>query len=97
KPTRHRIKAGMIAVILAEKRSMPELAHEAFAALSPLLSDPSVADDLNTLSLLLIYHSVFGDIDTSERLAHQMLQTAEQLEPGAAAHVQRKAGVALLR
>lgn len=94
---RHRLTAGIAALILADQDAIPELGTQVFEILSSVLPAPQKTADLLALKFLLIYHSSFGDRDASLDIAHRALVHANELEPAVAAGIQRLAAVALLR
>jgi len=93
---RHRIRAALVAMIFADTTYDPAFALEVHAAACEALRPLSDAGDERVLNVLLIYHSRFGDVSESVRIAHRLLELARTKPVTDAADLQRKAGVALL-
>jgi DNA-binding SARP family transcriptional activator/tetratricopeptide (TPR) repeat protein len=93
----HRIRAATSLVILADMETDPQLATEAFSAVQSERHAGAFASDVARLVFFMIYESRFGNIETSLKLADQLLTLSESLNRVRSADIQRKCGVAFVR
>jgi len=92
---RHKLRAALVAIIFADTTYDPSFAHEIHAAVADVLQPLADAGDPRALTVLLIFHSRFGDVAESVRLAHRVAAIASTQSAADAANLQRKAAVAL--
>ena len=95
-PLHHRLRAAMVGLIAAEESHDSSFAHDVYASMETVLAEGARNDDPGALKVLLIYHSRFGDIGESIRVAHRLLTLAATRPLPECADLRRKAAVALL-
>jgi len=94
-PLEQRISAATTMLIIAESDDRPDLGAQVFDGLIRRLPDSDT--DRAMLTLLLIYHSAFGELNQVRRLVSQLLALAEGAVSSAACDIYRKCGVGLWR
>jgi DNA-binding SARP family transcriptional activator len=95
RPVRHRLRAGLAALVLADHRADARSAADVFRAVSAVHVPNEQRDAF--LMCLLVYHSTFGDLEECRRIVDQLLLLADLSEPTKSADLRRKAGLALWR
>jgi DNA-binding SARP family transcriptional activator len=92
----HRLRAAFAILLYAEHTGEPALAEEAYEITK---NDVPVAEqrNLTLLVISLVYHSSFGLMDESCRIADRLLSLADQPAPFTTADIQRKAAIAFRR
>jgi hypothetical protein len=97
KPLDLRLRAGMHLLAFADMDDQLLLGQETFATLSNQVTLPEARTNIHSLFVLLIYHSRFGDIAESVRLARHLLTVSESAERSLALDIRRKCATALFR
>ncbi|HEY9228290.1 MAG TPA: AAA family ATPase [Gemmatimonadaceae bacterium] len=97
KPLELRVRAALAIVVSADHNNNPDSAIFAFASLADAVNLDRSATDVSALTFLLMYHSLFGDIDTSVEAAERLLGLSRGLDEATSAFVERKCAVAFCR
>ena len=97
KPLAQRVRAAADMLVIAETDFRPEIAQQVYASLICDLAASAQGIERQSLTLLLIYHCSFGDLNEAHRIASQLVRSAESATSTVAADIYRKCGVAFWR
>ena len=96
-PLAQRVRAAADMLVIAETDFRPEIAQQVYASLICDLAAGAQGIERRSLTLLLIYHCSFGDLDEAHRISSQLRRSAESATGTVAADIYRKCGVAFWR
>jgi tetratricopeptide (TPR) repeat protein len=96
-PVEHRVRAAIALLILAEVDGLPEIGSFVYDALIRDVEPANQNSDGSTLTVMLIYHCIFGEIETARSIVELLLDSARGLPSSKAVDTFRKCGVALWR
>ncbi|MGH7619601.1 MAG: ATP-binding protein [Gemmatimonadaceae bacterium] len=96
-PLEQRVAAATCALIVAEVDGQPELAAFVNDRFASRLSSPDASTDPATLTLQLIYHCAFGDMEQVPTVVGRLLSLTSKISPIHAVDVYRKCAIGLWR